>query len=970
MATFAGDDNVEPRYMKRRVKAGIIEADFDLRALIVHYEVEATVLGDHGEAMQVEKKSHTKRIRLKQLNENTNVPLLAEEIVEQCKLIHHSKLPLVQELVFKLQQRSIEEANSGGRSSRSRKSRSSRSSRRRSDDDYDNTNNGSGGQNTNSEQVQGPKANIENVDEYMELLYDDDMKIKVKGTAMIMDLARDAGNLEALIQNESLMGALSRVLKEDYKKSMDLTTNLMYIFFSFSNFTQMHGALTNYRVGAETMRVIDLEVRRHALRMKEIQTMGRIAALQERGEEVPRDLWELLQECNRRDKKKKGKRKSKDRSRRQEESNAGDVEGKRRSEGDDNKTNNGENEGGDNKGEGRSSSVSHKQIDIERERNKMKKFIRKQDKLLFVCLHVLMNIAEDVQIERKIVKRKCVKFLSAVLLRTNAELLILCVNFLKKLSIFEENKNRMVEDDIVPKLVKFIPCSNKNLMKAVTRLLLNLSFDPTLRDQMVKQSLVPKLVDLLKHAPFRQISLKVLYHLSMDDACKSMFTYTEAIPIIMQMLINFPNSKIPIELIALAINLSHNARNAEMMAKEDLLIEVLGTIGNLTVADLPDGMTFADLIVKFQMIEFLQRQLVPGMSQDDTVLCIIEVVGCFTSEHEAARVLVGSPIINSIHEVMRSKMDDDEIVLQALWAFLQVVCYDDTYESLIYETNCIDTICSCLGNRRNAEVRRVADEILTIVMDRDRVEVEVTQESDSDSDESESESESDSDLSGDEGKRDGGGRRGRKKKEKKRVVVRRLGELGRKIRATRYTMHNQEWLRWANERDMQQMEEEDDSFDVTQESDSDSDESESESESDSDLSGDEGKRDGGRRRGRKKKEKKRVVVRRLGELGRKIRATRYTMHNQEWLRWANERDMQQMEEEDDSFDGIGRHNFQHSRSDDSHGDALGSDLDHSGQFVGSLGRHETVQMAGFESDDDDDFYGGGGQKFNDNAAMY
>ena len=79
------------------------------------------------------------------------------------------------------------------------------------------------------------------------------------------------------------------------------------------------------------------------------------------------------------------------------------------------------------------------------------------------------------------------------------------------------------------------------------------------------------------------------------------------------------------------------------------------------------------------------------------------------------------------------------------------------------------------------------------------------------------------------------------------------------------------------------------------------------------------------------------------------------MHNQEWLRWANERDMQQMEEEDDSFDGIGRHNFQHSRSDDSHGDAMGSDLDHSGQFVGSLGRHETVQMAGFESDDDDDF---------------
>ncbi len=172
---------------------------------------------------------------------------------------------------------------------------------------------------------------------------------------------------------------------------------------------------------------------------------------------------------------------------------------------------------------------------------------------------------------------------------------------------------------------------------------------------------------------------------------------------------------------------------------------MLGTIGNLTVADLPDGVTFADLIVKFQMIEFLQRQLVPGMSQDDTVLCIIEVIGAFTTEHEAARVLVGSPIIKSIHEVMRSKIDDDEIALQTLWAFLQIVCYDDTYESLVYETNCIDTICSCLGNRRNAEVRRVADEILTIVMDRDRVEVEIEQEAtDSDSD-SDSDSDWDSD---------------------------------------------------------------------------------------------------------------------------------------------------------------------------------------------------------------------------------
>ena len=98
--------------------------------------------------------------------------------------------------------------------------------------------------------------------------------------------------------------------------------------------------------------------------------------------------------------------------------------------------------------------------------------------------------------------------------------------------------------------------------------MLNLSFDATLREEMVKSSLIPKLVELLKHASFRQISLKILYHLSMDDRCKSMFTYTDSIPIIRQLLVNFPNAKIPIELVALTINLSHNARNAEMLCQD------------------------------------------------------------------------------------------------------------------------------------------------------------------------------------------------------------------------------------------------------------------------------------------------------------------------------------------------------------------------------------------------------------------
>ena len=57
------------------------------------------------------------------------------------------------------------------------------------------------------------------------------------------------------------------------------------------------------------------------------------------------------------------------------------------------------------------------------------------------------------------------------------------------------------------------------------RLLLNLSFDPRAKDLMVRHSLIPKLVGLLKQPPYRGNTLRILYHLSKDDRCKSMFTY-------------------------------------------------------------------------------------------------------------------------------------------------------------------------------------------------------------------------------------------------------------------------------------------------------------------------------------------------------------------------------------------------------------------------------------------------------------
>jgi len=80
---------------------------------------------------------------------------------------------------------------------------------------------------------------------------------------MILQLARNPDNLEELSQNERLLGALSRVLREEWKASIDLTTNLVYVFFCLSTFSQFHPIIAHYKIGSLVMDIVDFEVTRY-----------------------------------------------------------------------------------------------------------------------------------------------------------------------------------------------------------------------------------------------------------------------------------------------------------------------------------------------------------------------------------------------------------------------------------------------------------------------------------------------------------------------------------------------------------------------------------------------------------------------------------------------------------------------------------------------------------------------------------
>ena len=279
----------------------------------MHYEVEATVLGELGEPIVAERQENTKRIKLKTLSENTNIPRLAEEILDKCKLIHASKLSQVEGLLRDLVQergrreRSAGGAGAGGAAERKKSKKKDR-------------NGGGGGGGGGSGQTDETPS-LDQLDRYVEMMYDDP-ETATQATYLILQLARSPENLEQLLENEAQLGLLARLLQEEGPKSMDLAINILYILYAFSNFSQFHPALYQARVGNYVLQVIEWEHKRH--RVREHDKMKRMES------------------------------------------------------------------GGD------------------READKRDKLaMKKQEKLLYVCFHVLLNLAEEPDIERKMARASC-----------------------------------------------------------------------------------------------------------------------------------------------------------------------------------------------------------------------------------------------------------------------------------------------------------------------------------------------------------------------------------------------------------------------------------------------------------------------------------------------------------------------------------------------------------------------------------
>lgn len=582
-----------------------------------------------GEPIVAERKSNQKLIRLKALDENTDVGRLVDEILDKCKLIHESKRALVEGLLVDLQRQQQHGARAGG----------ARRSRERVDGA------GSGGvQGGEPGDSGGEVASLDRLGTYIDACYEG-VEHAIVATGQLLQLAREPAQLEPLVNDDRLLGCVTRLLNDEGRRSADLAINIVSVLYALSAYSDFHAALLEFKVGSLVMDVVDLEIKRHALRERERAS-------------APPDTGASAADEARRDKLR----------------------------------------------------------------------LKKQERLLYVCCHVLLNLAEDINTERKMCNHGLLPMLTALLSRHNGDLLLLALAFLRKLSIFGENADEMARARLADKLIAFVPNKHEGVLEQVLHLAYNLAFHPKCAAQLGAAGLSAKLLALLRRGRHRLLAVRLLYMLSARDDEKAKMI--PSVPMLVGTVINTPDpSLVPPEVLALLVNLCANAdaaracatargalrglvalgvrgqhvlalkllRNLALHPREehceelartyaadvlelahsalvpDVQLEALGLLADLPlqcVDELPE------LLASSGALELAAQTLGPrAAAEGDAVLEAVRFVGACAAHAGCAPILARSGrLLPALLDVLSAQQDDDEIVLAAVHAFYRLLC--------------------------------------------------------------------------------------------------------------------------------------------------------------------------------------------------------------------------------------------------------------------------------------------------------
>ena len=212
------------------------------------------------------------------------------------------------------------------------------------------------------------KADLNDVDKYLDYYYEEDFELKLKGARMIFYLSIDPTKMVQLA-NENLFNILSRSLKEDHKKNPEFLIHSLGFFYGYSNYETFHEILESYGVSEACLAVINFQYAKYIVRKEDLQ--------QKFNDNI---------------------------------------------------------------------------VDFPKELDRFIFMIKKQDRILRLALSILLNLAENQNIEKTLVKKDIVSWLQKYSERSNINLLVIILLFIKKLCVYDVNKDNMIKNNLIHQL--------------------------------------------------------------------------------------------------------------------------------------------------------------------------------------------------------------------------------------------------------------------------------------------------------------------------------------------------------------------------------------------------------------------------------------------------------------------------------------------------------------------------------------
>uniref|UniRef100_A0A672MPQ3 Kinesin-associated protein 3-like n=1 Tax=Sinocyclocheilus grahami TaxID=75366 RepID=A0A672MPQ3_SINGR len=555
----------ESQYLQRKCRTGDIDVHPTEKALVVYYEVEASILGEAGNARHEEKKECQKIIRLRSLNASTDVSALARKVVEECKIIHPSKLAEVEHLLLYLQNR------------------------------------------------KKPSSKFDILP----------MTEKIRGSTLILHLARNPDNLEELLHNETVLGALARVLREDWKHSVELATTIIYVFFCFSSFSQFHGLITHYKIGVLCMNIIEHELKKYDLWQDELEkkskdpenqslrkeyekTLKKYQSLLVKQEQLLRVAFYLLLNLS-----------------------------------EDTRT----------ELKMRNKNIVHLLV---------KSLERDNEELLVLVVSFLKKLSIFLENKNDMAEMDTVEKLACLVPCEQEDLMNVTLRLLLNLSFDTGLRTKMVHVGLLPKLTALL--GNDTYKHVAMRILYHISVDDKSKSMFAYTDCIPQLIQMLfEHGEERMDNELISFCINLaanktnaqiiceGNGLKMLMKRALKLkdPLLMKMIRNISQHDGPLKQLFIDY-VGDLAAQIKQEGDEEFVIECLGTMANLTIPDLDWEL----LLKEYNLVPYLKDHLKPGSAEDDLILEVVIMIGTVSMDDSCAVMLAKSGIIPALIELL------------------------------------------------------------------------------------------------------------------------------------------------------------------------------------------------------------------------------------------------------------------------------------------------------------------------------